>query len=320
MHAQLPSWTDGHAKTQILEFLRSVTEPGELFVPVSRRIAVFDNDGTLWCEKPTSPQADFLLRRWKEMAQAHPGLVKKQPWKAAVEDDQTWLGGILDHAPELARAVAEAYQGMSAGAFNKAVRGFFDRAHHPVVGVPYTRLGYRPMLELIALLEDTGFQVYICSAGSRDFVRAVSCQIYGVPRERVIGSGATLEYRRGKVYRTKHVEQPIDDGPGKPVHIWARTGRRPLLAAGNADGDVAMLETARFSLLIRHDDGEREFAYDSGAEQALIAAKEHEWTVVSMRNDFGVVFDPSSPRLAQCARCSVKDQRPIDSPVGSQRL
>jgi hypothetical protein len=164
-------------------------------------------------------------------------------------------------------------------------------ARHPAFGVPYTRLGYRPMRELIALLRAREFDIYICSPGSRDFVRVFSEDMYDIPRQAVIGSGTALEYRHGKVYRTKGVEQPADDGPGKPVHIWTRTGRKPLLAGGNADGDAAMLRTARFGLLIRHDDAGREFAYDAGAEKALAKAKERGWTVVSMQNDFKVVFD-----------------------------
>jgi phosphoglycolate phosphatase-like HAD superfamily hydrolase len=290
MADQMQSWTDGQAKTQILEFVRSVTEPGASFVPARDRIAAFDNDGTLWCEKPMYPQADFLLRRWKEMAQAHPGLARKQPWKAVIEGDQQWLAGILDQVPELTRGVAEGYEGFTVEAFERAVRAFFDTARHPVLGVPYTRLGYRPMRELIDLLTTSEFEVYICSAGGRDFVRVVAGEMYGIPRQRVIGSGATLEYRHGQVYRTRGVEQPIDDGPGKPIHLWTRTGRRPLLAGGNADGDAAMLRTARFGLLIRHDDAGREFAYDADTEKALAKAKERGWTVVSMQNDFKVVF------------------------------
>ena len=290
MADQMQSWADGQAKTQILEFVRSVTEPGASFVPTRDRIAAFDNDGTLWCEKPMYPQADFLLRRWRELAQAHPGMAREQPWKAVVEDDREWLARILDHVPELTKGVTEAYQGITTQVFEKAVRAFFDTARHPVLGVPYTRLGYRPMRELIDLLTDRQFEVYICSAGGRDFLRVVSAEMYGIPRQRVIGSGTTLEYRHGQVYRTGGVEQPIDEGPGKPIHLWSRTGRRPLLAGGNADGDAAMLRTARFGLLIRHDDPEREFAYDAGAEKALTKAKERGWTVVSMQDDFGTVF------------------------------
>jgi len=290
MTDQLPSWADGRAKAQILEFVRSATEPGRLFVPASERVAAFDSDGTLWCEKPMCPQADFLLRRWKEMAQAHPGLARKQPWKAVADGDQAWLAGIVAHVPELTRGVAEAYEGITVEVFERAVRRFFEIARHPVLGVPYTRLAYQPMRELIDLLKAAGFEVYICPAGGRDFVRVVAQEMYGIDRQHVIGSGATLEYRHGQVYRGKGAEQPVDNGPGKPVHIWARTGRKPLLGGGNADGDAAMLRTARFGLLIRHDDAGREFAYDAGSEKALAKSKERGWAVVSMQNDFKVMF------------------------------
>ena len=291
MADELPGWTDGATRAAILEFVRSVTEPGDSFVPPAERVAVFDNDGTLWCEKPMYPQADFLLRRWAEMAQAHPGLARKQPWKAVTEGDQKWLAGILEHVPELTRGVTEAYAGITVEAFERAVRAFFATARHPVIGVPYTRLAYHPMRELIELLRSAEFGVYLCPAGGRDFVRVVSEQMYGIGRQNVIGSGTTLEYHHGEVYRSKGVEKPVDDGPGKAVHIWARTGRKPLLAGGNADGDAAMLRTAQFGLLIRHDDAGREFAYDTGAEKALAKAKERGWTVVSMQNDFKMVFD-----------------------------
>src|SRR5207247_6558192 len=148
----LPSWGQGAPKEAVLGFVRSVTEPGASFVPATDRVAAFDNDGTLWCEKPMYPQADFLLRRWKEMAQAHPGLARKQPWKAVIDGDQKWLAGILDQVPELIRGVTEGYEGFTVEAFERAVRAFFDTARHPVLGVPYTRLGYRPMRELIDLL------------------------------------------------------------------------------------------------------------------------------------------------------------------------
>jgi phosphoserine phosphatase len=286
----LPSWRSGSAKEAILEFLRSVSEPGEAFVPQPERIATFDNDGTLWCEKPLYVQADFLFRRWREMAEKDPAKGKQQPYKAVVEGDKAWLAGLADHLPELIRGVTEAYEGITTRAFEDAVGEFFATATHPTLGVPYTQVGYRPMRELIALLKNHGFTVYICSAGGRDFVRPVAEQMYGVSRECVIGSATTLEYRDGHVYRARDVEQPIDDGPGKPVHIWSRTGRAPLLAGGNADGDTAMLETARFGMLIHHDDAEREFAYDVGAERALAEATKRDWLVVSMKHDFARIF------------------------------
>jgi len=288
--ATLPSWNDGPARAAILEFVRSVTAPGDSFVPLAERIAAFDNDGTLWCEKPLYIQADFVSRRWKEMVTEEPRRATEQPYKALVEGDADWLSDVYAHAPELIKGVAEAYEGITTEAFDAAAREFFASATHPTLGVLYADATYRPMRELIGLLEANAFRVYICSAGGRDFVRAVSERIYGLPRDRVIGSAATLEYRDGDLYRTAGVEQPIDDGPGKLIHIWARTGRKPLLAGGNADGDVPMLQAARFALLVHHDDDAREFAYDEGAGQALAAAAAHGWTVVSMKGDFRSVF------------------------------
>ena len=168
---------------------------------------------------------------------------------------------------------------------------FFATATHPTLGLPYTKVGYQPMRELLDMLDSHDFTTYICSGGGRDFMRPVSEQMYGIPRERVIGSATTLEYRDGEIYRSTGVEQPIDDGAGKPEHIWMRTGRKPLLAGGNADGDVPMLETARFSILIHHDDAEREFAYDTGAEKALAEANKRDWTVVSMKDNFTTMFE-----------------------------
>ena len=288
--AALPSWNDGPSKTAVLQFVRSVTTPGASFVPPAERVATFDNDGTLWCERPLYVQADFIFRRFADMVREDPGIAKEQPYKAVVEGDRDWLMDVYAHVPELVKGATEAFGGITTEAFDAAVRAFFSSARHPTLDVPYTQVAYRPMLELIGLLEANDFRVYICSAGGRDFVRAVCEEVYGLGRDRVIGSATTLEYRDGRLYRTNGVEQPIDDGPGKPVHIWTRTGRLPLLAGGNADGDVSMLECARFALLVHHDDAEREFAYDSGAEKALAAAAAHGWTVVSMREDFGSVF------------------------------
>ncbi len=286
----LPSWRAGAPKTSILDFIESVTEPGASFVPAAERIATFDNDGTLWCEKPQYVQADFLFRRLKEIAKADPAKADQQPYKAIIENDHAWLSNLLDHVPDLVKGVTEAYQGITVEAFEQVVRQFFATVTHPTLGLPYTKIGYRPMRELLALLDHHEFTTYICTGGGRDFMRPVSEQMYGIPRERVIGSATTLEYRDGDIYRTKGVEQPIDDGTGKPEHIWMRTGRKPLLAGGNADGDVPMLETARLSILIHHDDAEREFAYDTGAEKALAEANTRDWTVVSMKNDFTTVF------------------------------
>jgi len=286
----LASWHDGPAKSAILEFVRAVTQPGTGFVPVAERLATFDNDGTLWCEKPMYPQADFLLRRWAEQVSADPVKTSEQPWKAVAERNEAWLADILNQMPDLIKGVTLAYDGITTQAFDDAVRSFFETAEHPVFGTPYTQCAFGPMRELLDLLVANDFAVYICSAGGRDFVRVVAEEMYAIPRDRVIGSGTTLEYRDGDIYRTAGIEQPIDDGPGKPVHIWTRTGRKPLFAGGNADGDAAMLETARFALLVKHDDAEREFAYDNGARKALAQAVSRGWTVASMKDDFKTIF------------------------------
>ena len=289
--SHLGSWNEGAAKQAVVGFVEAVTDPqGPDFVTPGERIATFDNDGTLWCEKPLYVQADFVLRKWGAMAAADSTLRDQQPYRAVVEGDREWLASLLDHIPELVRGIGEAFGGITTDEFDREARAFFDTATHPTLGVPYTELTYRPMLELLAFLESSGFRVFICTGGGRDFVRVVGEELYGIPRDQVIGSSVPLELRDGELVRGTGVEQPVDDGPGKPVHIWARTGRFPVFAAGNADGDVAMLETARFGLLVRHDDHEREFAYDVGAEQALAEAKGRGWTVVSMKDDFAKVF------------------------------
>ena len=294
MNDLLPSWNDGAAKRRIVAAVESMTdEHADGFVPPARRVATFDNDGTLWCEKPSYVQAAFLLDRWREMAEADAGLREVQPWKAAYEGDLAWFADLYGHLPEILNGVVAAHDGITPEAFEEAARRFFDTARHPRFGVPYHRLTYRPMRELLELLRANGFKVFIASAGGRDFVRAVSEEIYGVPRESVIGSSAVLEWSEGRVLRTRALTQPVDDGPGKPVHIYDRVGLPPVLAAGNADGDIQMLELARLGILLHHDDAEREYAYDTGAEKALAAAADHGWVVVSMRHDFAAVFDPA---------------------------
>jgi phosphoserine phosphatase len=289
--SSLASWNDTAARAAILDFLdRVCSEGGPDFVPPAERIATFDNDGTLWCEKPLYPQADFILRKWRAMAEADPSLAQRQPYKAVVENDRAWLAALTDHVPELVQGVGEAFGGLTTDAFEAEAVAFFEKVMHPTLGVPYTEAVYAPMQELLALLESSDFRVFICSAGGRDFVRPVSERIYGIPRERVIGSSAPLELRDGALVRTAGVEQPIDDGPGKLVHIWSRTGRRPLLAGGNANGDLEMLAAAEFALLVRHDDDEREFAYTAGAEKVSEAADAHGWTVASMKDDWARVF------------------------------
>jgi haloacid dehalogenase-like hydrolase len=305
---RLPSWSDGAAMRTVLEFVESVTRPGASYVPPPERIAAFDNDGTLWCEKPMPIHFDFILRRLSEMAQADPGLRGRQPWKAAYERDYGWFGTVINehyagddaHLGTLLAGIFAAYEGISVGDFEMQSGAFLRTAQHPTLGRGYLQCVYAPMVELLSCLEANGFTNYIVSGGGRDFMRPISQEAYGIPRDRVIGSTATFEYTsddHGGTITHKAEADYLDDGPQKPIRIWSHTGRRPLLAAGNSNGDIPMLDFTQhpgkptLRLLLLHDDGQREFAYTSGAEEALERAGKCGWTVVSMHDDFKVVFD-----------------------------
>jgi phosphoserine phosphatase len=299
----LRSWSDGPARAAIVGFVAQTSAA----VPVAERVAVFDNDGTLWCEQPLPIQADFILRRLAEMAADDPGLRSRQPWRAAHERDVAWLSAVMtDHyagddtkVEVLLGGILAAYAGMSVEEFEARADAFLRTARHPTLGRAYLDCAYRPMVELLAYLEANGFTNYIVSGGGRDFMRPVSDHMYGVPRERVIGSAAALAYtnddRGGTITHTPKPEY-LDDGPEKPIRIWSRTGRRPLLAAGNSNGDVPMLDFAQHAdkpslrLLVLHDDARREFAYTTGAERALDRAAAQDWTIVSIENDWTTVF------------------------------
>ncbi|MGX7678380.1 HAD family hydrolase [Jatrophihabitans sp. DSM 45814] len=306
----MSSWRDGSAKRAIVEFVERVTgADGSDAVPVEERVAVFDNDGTLWCEKPMPIQLDFILRRFVEMAQAQPELRERQPWKAAYDRDYVWLGALMTehyagndtNVKTLAGGILAAYAGISVEDFEKQSDAFIRGAQHPTLDRGYLECAYLPMVELLAYLEANGFSNYIVSGGGRDFMRPITQDMYGIPRERVIGSSSTFAYS-GDVRGGTITHQPeadyLDDGPEKPVRIWNRTGRRPLLAAGNSNGDLPMLDftyhpdKASLRLLVLHDDAEREFAYTGGAEQALKQAETDDWTVLSMKNDWATVFPP----------------------------
>jgi phosphoglycolate phosphatase-like HAD superfamily hydrolase len=295
----LDSWNDGPARSAIVDFVDRVSHD----VPPEERVAVFDNDGTLWCEKPAYIQLDFLVRRLAEQAAADPSLTDTQPYKAAAEGDLGWFGdAVTKHYSGddsllgvLAAGVLSAYAGLTVEEHSARVRAFFADAKHPTLGRPYTACGYLPMIELLRYLEDNGFTNYIASGGGRDFMRPVTTAMYGIPPERVIGSSVGLDYVDGHL-RTTATPEFFDDGPVKPVRIWGRTGRRPLFAAGNSNGDIQMLEHTEVGpgpslcLLVLHDDADREFAYVAGAEASLDEAKARGWTVVSMKNDWATVF------------------------------
>jgi phosphoserine phosphatase len=243
------------------------------------------------------------------MAQADPGLRGRQPWKAAYERDYGWFGTVItEHyagndadVGTLMAGIFAAYEGISVEEFEAKSGAFLRATQHPTLGRGYLQCVYLPMVELLGYLAANGFANYIVSGGGRDFMRPVSQEVYGIPRDRVIGSAATFQYTsddRGGTITHKAEADVLDDGPQKPVRIWSRTGRRPLIAGGNSNGDIPMLDFTQhpgkptLRLLLLHDDGQREFAYTSGAEQALERADKSGWTVVSMHDDFKVVFGP----------------------------
>jgi phosphoserine phosphatase len=298
----LTTWRDGATKKAITEFVEQAAG-----VPADERVATFDNDGTLWCEKPVPIQLDFILRRLVAMAKETPELRSRQPWKAAYENDMAWFGAVVaahyagddTQLPALAAGVLEAYAGIGVEDFEAQAHEFLTRTQHPTLRRPYVQCAYAPMVELLAYLRANGFGTYIASGGGRDFMRPISHAVYGVPREHVIGSTSTLSYEdteNGGTIRHQPVADYLDDGPEKPIRIWSRTGRRPLLAAGNANGDIPMLrfthhpDKPTLRLLVLHDDPDREFAYTTGAEQALDQAGKDGWTVISIRDDWHTVF------------------------------
>jgi len=313
--ALLESWNDTPARTAIIDFVGGVSDEGSSdFVLPADRVAVFDNDGTLWSEKPIPIQLDFTLFRMAELAEADRSLRDRQPYQAAVGRDYHWLGEAMVkhyHGDDgdlrlLLGAVESAFQGMSVESFQAEVLGWLKDASHPVLHRPYLSCGFVPMVELLRYLEANDFSTYIASGGDRDFMRPFAYDIYGIPPERVIGSALGLDFDDTSdntgddtrlVYKSKI--EFFDDGPQKPVRVWSRIGRRPLVAGGNSNGDIPMLRFARtgergaLRLLVLHDDADREFAYTAGAEDALERARSHGWTIVSVRDDWRTVFADS---------------------------
>jgi phosphoglycolate phosphatase-like HAD superfamily hydrolase len=292
--AELASWTDGATKSAIVDFVRLATTK----LAPRDRVAVFDNDGTLWCEKPAYVQLDFLVRQLAAKVAANPSLASQPPYAAASSGDLKWFdNAVTKHyqgddtdLKELAVAILSASSGINVEEHAAHVADFFASARHPTLNRPYTACGYAPMIELLHYLEANGFTCYIVSGGGRDFMRPITADMYGVPPERVVGSSVGLAFADGNLVTTG-VTEFLNDGPVKPVRIWGRVGRRPIFAAGNSNGDIEMLEyTHGMRLLVRHDDAAREFDYVAGAEKALELAAARGWTVASMRDDWTHVF------------------------------
>jgi phosphoglycolate phosphatase-like HAD superfamily hydrolase len=315
----LPSWREGATRQAIISFVNRITNQSSSdFVTPEDRIAVFDNDGTLWCEKPVPIQADFLLRRIGEQAQENPELCDKQPWKAVSEKDYRWLSDVItkhyngddSDLNVMSAGLLQAYAGESIETFAEKAGAFLNSSENPALKRPYLGTAYTPMVELLRYLKAHSFTNYIASCGTRDFMRPITEKLYGITPEHVIGSSVALEYRVengiGSVYHKPQLEI-LDDGPAKAVRIWSRIGRRPIFAAGNANGDIQMLEfTAHPSrpshcIVINHDDNDRDIAYSAGAERLIDTAKAKDWTIVSVRDDWGAVFGETGEPAKQAS-------------------
>jgi phosphoserine phosphatase len=303
----LPSWHDGAARNAIVSFVARVTTAGgPSFVPPAERIAVFDNDGTLWSEQPMYVQLAFALDRVKALAPSHPEWKTTQPFKAALEGDMRALAASGEHG--LLEIVMASHAGNTTEEFEQIVTAWLATARHPGTGRPYTEMVYQPMLELLAYLRANGFKTFVVSGGGVEFMRPWVERAYGVPPEQVVGSSIRTKYevRGGAPVLLRLPELDfIDDKEGKPVAIHEHIGRRPIAAFGNSDGDFQMLEwtTAgpgpRLGLLVHHDDAEREVAYDRSSAIGRLARGLNEaaargWVVASMKRDWKLVF-PGRP-------------------------
>ena len=317
MAQELTLWQAGGSRKAIEDFVARVTTAGSPdFVPPEARVAVFDNDGTLWTEKPMPVELGFILQQLATLAGQDPALRDQQPYKAAREKDYKWLGDVItrhykgddSQVKVLIGGILKAFGGMSVDDYQAGATDFLAKAPHPTLGRSLRACGYSPMVELLRYLEGHGFTAYIASAGNRDFMRVVTEEIYGIPAERVIGSTNALSYVEDDgCGQVAYLAKPdvFDDGPAKPVRIWSRIGRRPILAAGNSNGDIQMLQFAggdrpALRLLLLHDDAEREFAYTAGAEKSLELARARGWQIVSMKDEWKAMF-AAPGRMASAA-------------------
>ena len=305
--APLASWRDNDAKKAITEYVLRVTdEKSPDFVPAPERIAVFDNDGTLWPENPMPFQLAFALDELKRRLPDEPAWKEDAMVQAALEGDLPTL--LADHYKGLFHILELTGSGMTTVEFADRVRNWLATAKHPRFHRPYDQLAYQPMLELLQYLRDNGFKTFIVSGGGADFMRVFSERVYGIPPEQVVGSNARTVYELrddGPVLVKTLDHLFVDDGPGKPVGIHQFIGRRPIACFGNSDGDLQMLEyttidNTRPSLgvIIHHTDAEREYAYDAKPKSsgklvtALADAPKRGWIVVDMKNDWAEIFTP----------------------------
>lgn len=309
----LPSWNQGANKDAIIRFVTAVTDQETTtFVPPPERIATFDNDGTLWSEQPIYFQLYFALEQVRTMAASHPEWATTEPFKSAIAGDMQ--GVMAGGQRALMQILAAAHSGMTAEEFAVSARRWAASARHPQTGMKFTEMVYQPMLELLDYLRANGFKTYIVSGGGIDFMRAFTEEVYGIPPEQVVGTTGKVSFSmdNGIPMISKEPEIAlIDDKEGKPVGIYQYIGRRPLLAGGNSDGDLQMLQyttiardgedsTPRLGIIIHHTDAQREYAYDREShagrlDQALDEAPQRGWLVIDMQKDWNRIYPPVSP-------------------------
>lgn len=308
----LPSWNDGPSKKSIIEFVQAVTTEGSRdYVKPAERIAVFDNDGTLWSEQPMYFQVLFALEEVKRMAPQHPEWKTEQPFQAVLENDHKALAE--SGMEGLMKIVGATHTGITTAAFMDNAKTWLSQARHPKTGKPYTEMIYQPMLEILDYLRSQDFKTYIVSGGEVEFMRAFAEHVYGIPPEQVIGTTFVTQFQikdgDASILRLPKLAHN-DDGPGKPESIQAVIGRRPILAFGNSDGDLQMLQwTAagpgkRFMGLVHHTDAKREWAYDRESkigrlDKALDEANTRKWTVVDMTSEWRRIYPFDAPATEQ---------------------
>jgi len=299
----LPSWNDGPNKQAIIEFVTKTTDQNQAtFIPPTRRIATFDNDGTLWSEQPLYFQAIYIFDRIRELAPEHPEWQQNEPYASVLNGDSK--SALAGGKQALLEMLMGTHAAVTASEFSESVADWLAAARHPDSGQPYTAMVYKPMLELLDYLRDNDFKVFIVSGGGIDFLRVFAEEVYGVPPEQVVGSSlkAKYEIRNGLPVIVKQAELDfIDDKAGKPVGIHRYIGRRPILAVGNSDGDFEMLEWTSagegpsLAMIVHHDDAEREWAYDRESHigrlvRGLDEGPQRGWKIISMKNDWNLIY------------------------------
>ncbi len=293
----LPSWNDGQLKKDIVDYVTRVTKEGSVdFIPVENRVATFDNDGTLWAEKPYVQEL-FAFYQVKKMVEANPALAKKQPFKAVIEHDKAFFEKGGDKA--LIQLIGATHTGMTEEEFESSANDFANTVKYPGRNVSLKEVTYQPQIELLNYLRANGFKTFICTGGTIEFVRSISSQLYGIPREQVIGT--TFKYKfvdsSNQILRTSELEI-FNDKINKPIGIQEHIGQRPVFACGNEGGagDIYMLKYSQgskypsFQMIVNHDDSTREFFYQEEDSASLKAAAKNNWHVVSMKNDWKEIF------------------------------